>query len=260
MPSDKLHISLVQPDIVWENKAANFAQYENQIAGIKGKKEIVVLPEMFSTGFSMQPERFAETMDGEAVSWMKQMAHQHRCILTGSLMIVEQGQYFNRLIWMMPNGRYYTYDKRHLFAFAQEDQHYTAGSKRLVVSVNGWKIGLVVCYDLRFPVWLRNQNQEYDALIVVANWPERRSHAWKSLLMARAIENMSYVIGVNRVGIDGKGINHSGDSRVISPLGEVLWEQSEQAVVHTMTLDKDDLMKCRAQFPFLNDADNFVLM
>ncbi|TXH53385.1 MAG: amidohydrolase [Bacteroidia bacterium] len=260
MPSDKLHISLVQPDIEWENKAANFAQYEHQIANIKEKKEIIVLPEMFTTGFSMHPERFAETMDGEAVSWMKQMAQQHRCILTGSLMIEEQGQYFNRLIWMMPNGAYYTYDKRHLFAFAQEDQHYTAGNKRLVVSVNGWKICLVVCYDLRFPVWLRNQSQEYDALIVVANWPERRAHAWKSLLMARAIENMSYVLGVNRVGIDGNGINHSGDSCVISPIGEVLWEQKDQAVVHTMTLDKNHLMNCRTQFPFLNDADKFVLM
>ncbi|HTN46420.1 MAG TPA: amidohydrolase [Flavipsychrobacter sp.] len=259
MPSDKLHITIVQPDIVWENKNANYMQYERYLTAWKEKKEIVILPEMFNTGFSMQPEKFAESMDGEAIQWMKRMAEQHKCILTGSLMIEEGGNYFNRLVWMLPTGQCYHYDKRHLFAYAKEDEHYVPGNKRLIVSVNGWKICLMVCYDLRFPVWLRNQKEEYDILVVVANWPERRAHAWKSLLTARAIENMSYVVGVNRVGRDANDICYNGDSIALSPLGETLWTNSSDAVMHTVILDKTQLKETRNQFPFLNDADHFIL-
>ena len=260
MPSQQLHLTLVQPDIIWEDKKANYEQYERLLATHASRKEVVVLPEMFNTGFSMKPELFAERMDGEAVQWMRTMCSRYKCILTGSLMIEEEGNYYNRLIWMLPNGQYYHYDKRHLFGYAQENEHYTPGDKRLIVSVNGWKICLMVCYDLRFPVWLRNQNEEYDLLIVVANWPERRATAWRNLLMARAIENMSYVAGVNRVGTDGNDIHYDGGSIIFTPLGEALWEKKDTPEIHTVVLDKQQLGDVRNQFPFLKDADKFLLL
>ncbi len=260
MPGEQLHITLIQPDIVWENKEANLQQYEKTIAGIAGNKHVVVLPEMFSTGFSMAPERLAEPMDGPCVKWMADMAVRYRCILTGSLIIEEDGQYYNRMLWVQPDGRIGTYDKRHLFAYADEDQHYTPGSKRLITSVNGWRINLMVCYDLRFPVWARNQGDEYDVLLYVANWPEPRSLAWRTLLQARAIENQCYVVGVNRVGKDGKDFNYIGESSVFGPLGEQLWQKANEPACHTVTLEKDVLQKVRTKLPFLNDADKFLLL
>lgn len=260
MPGEQLHITLIQPDIVWENKEANLLQYEKMIAGIAGNKHVVVLPEMFSTGFSMAPERLAEPMDGPSVKWMADMAVRYRCILTGSLMIEEDGKNYNRMLWVQPDGRIGTYDKRHLFAYADEDQHYTPGSKRLITSVNGWRINLMICYDLRFPVWARNQGDEYDVLLYVANWPEPRSLAWRTLLQARAIENQSYVVGVNRVGKDGKDFNYIGESSVFGPLGEQLWQKANEPACHTVTLEKDVLQKVRTKLPFLNDADKFLLL
>ncbi len=261
-----LNISLIQPDIFWEDKTANLQQYEQYIAGITEKREIVVLPEMFSTGFSMEAQRLAEGMDGPTVHWMKQMAQRYRCILTGSVVIAEDGKYYNRLIWMQPDGRYGVYDKRHLFGFAGEHAHYTAGEKRLIAQVKGWRICLQVCYDLRFPVWARQgmdgseTGAAYDVLLYVANWPERRSLAWKTLLQARAIENQSYVVGVNRVGTDGNGIYHSGDSSVFDPLGETVWQQAHDICVRTLTLDRDTLAGVRERFPFLKDADRFMIL
>ena len=260
MQGDQLHITLIQPDIVWEDKIANLAQYEQMIAGIQGAKHIVALPEMFSTGFSMAPERLAEPMDGHSVRWMADMAVKYRCILTGSLIIEEDGKYYNRMLWVQPDGNVWVYDKRHLFAYAKEDKHYTRGDKRLIAQVNGWRINLQVCYDLRFPVWARNQGDEYDVLLYVANWPEQRSLAWKTLLQARAIENMCYVVGVNRVGKDGKGNNYTGDSSVFSPLGEKIWQRTNVVACHTVTLEKELLQKTRSHFPFLNDADKFLLL
>ena len=259
MASQHLHITLIQSDIVWEDRAANLQHLGQVIAGIQGPKHIVVLPEMFSTGFSMAPEKLAETMDGTTVQWMAEMAVQHRCILTGSAIIEEDGKYYNRMLWVQPDGNIAHYDKRHLFAYGGEDQQYTAGEKRLIVSVNGWRINLLVCYDLRFPVWSRNKNAAYDVLLYVANWPQARSLAWKTLLQARAIENMSYVVGVNRVGTDGKGLIYSGDSSVFGPLGEQLWQQSGTTSIHTITLDKQTLEDTRAKLPFLKDADDFIL-
>ncbi len=230
---------------------------------LRGHTEILVLPEMFSTGFSMRTELLAEKMDGSAVAWMKRVSAENRVVLTGSLIIEENGQYFNRLIWMLPNGQYGVYDKRHRFAFAGEDDHYTAGNKRFIASVNGWKINLLVCYDLRFPVWARQQSTaaspEYDVLIYVANWPERRSLAWKTLLQARAIENQCYVVGVNRVGDDGNNIHHSGDSSVIDPLGNILYTKHDEEDVHTVALDKKELEAVREKFPFWKDADPFFI-
>jgi predicted amidohydrolase len=191
---------------------------------------------------------------------MKKIAAEKKIILTGSVIIEEAGAYFNRLLWMLPNGQYGQYDKRHLFAFAGEDQHFAGGTQRLIASVNGWKVNLLVCYDLRFPAWARqqfdrDQGFEYDVLIYVANWPERRSTAWKTLLQARAIENQCYVIGVNRVGKDGNDIYYSGDSMVIDPLGEILYQKAQEEDVFTITLDKEHLQQVREKFPFWKDAD-----
>jgi predicted amidohydrolase len=259
-----LTVSLIQTNLHWENKAANLAVLEEKIMGIKEKTELVILPEMFSTGFSMRPEILAETMDGETIQWMKRIAAARKIILTGSVIIEEGGHYYNRLVWMLPNGQYGVYDKRHLFAYAGEDQHYTAGAKRLIASVKGWKINLLICYDLRFPVWARQQSQpegpEYDLLVYVANWPERRINAWKTLLQARAIENQSFVIGVNRVGQDGNGIYHTGDSMVVDVMGEVLYQKKDDEDIYTITLQKEPLETVREKLPFLKDADEFMIM
>lgn len=259
-----LSITTIQTNLHWEDKKANLDMLEEKIKSIKEKTEIVVLPEMFSTGFSMQPELFAEPMEGETIQWMKRIAAGKKIIITGSLIMEEGGHYFNRLIWMLPNGEAGIYDKRHLFGYAGEENHYTAGNKRLIASVKGWKINLQVCYDLRFPVWARQQSQtgeaEYDLLIYVANWPERRNHAWKTLLQARAIENQCYVVGVNRTGNDGNDIYHSGDSMIVDPLGEVLYTQKDQEDIFTITLDKTQLELTRAKHPFLKDADGFMLL
>jgi len=237
--------------------------FEEKINGIKEKTEIVVFPEMFSTGFSMNPERLAETMDGNTIQWMKKIATQKKIILTGSVIIKDGDNFFNRLIWMLPNGEYGCYDKRHLFAYGDEDQHYTSGNKRLIASVKGWKINLLVCYDLRFPVWSRQQTQEeleYDLLIYVANWPERRIHAWKTLLQARAIENQCYVIGVNRTGNDGKNIYYTGESMVVNAMGEVLYYKAHDEDIFTITLEKESLEEIRNKFPFWKDADAFMII
>jgi omega-amidase len=259
-----LSITIIQTALHWEDKAANLQMLEQKIGSIKEKTEIVVLPEMFSTGFSMKPELLAESMEGDTVRWMKRIAAEKRIILTGSVIIKENNSYHNRLIWMLPNGEYGFYDKRHLFGYAGEDDHYTAGTKRLIASVKGWKINLLVCYDLRFPVWARQQSQpegpEYDLLIYVANWPERRAHAWKTLLQARAIENQSYVVGVNRVGNDGNDIPHSGDSMIIDALGEVLYTKHNEEDIFTIALDKASLEETRQKLPFLKDADDFMIL
>lgn len=260
-----LTISTIQSDLIWEDVNANLNELETKIKSLTTKTEIVVLPEMFSTGFSMSTEKFAESMDGFAVEWMKRVSRENKIILTGSLMIKENDCFYNRLIWMMPNGAMGYYDKRHLFGYGDEDKHFSAGNQRLIASVNGWKINLQICYDLRFPVWARQQSQmkdeqftpEYDVLIYVANWPERRSHAWKTLLCARAMENQCYVVGVNRVGKDGNGIYHSGDSMIVDPVGEVLYHKNNEEDIFTITFNKEYLLQTRARFPFLKDADYF---
>jgi predicted amidohydrolase len=259
MSNDFLNITLLQSDIIWEDKQANLAHYEQLIASA-ANKEVVVLPEMFSTGFSMAPERLAEPMNGPSVQWMKDLALKYRCILTGSLIIEDNGKYYNRLLWVQPDGNLGYYDKRHLFAYAGEDKHYSPGEKRLIAQVKGWRICLMVCYDLRFPVWSRNLDNTYDVLIYVANWPQRRSLAWKTLLQARAIENQTYVVGVNRVGDDGNRISYSGDSSVFGPLGEAIWQQHLGETAQTITLDKEKLADTRKHFPFLNDADKFMIL
>jgi omega-amidase len=255
--------TLIQTNLFWENPEANLSMFEQKILAIKEKTEIVILPEMFSTGFSMKPELLAEKMDGKSLKWMKKIAQQKKIILTGSLMIEDNGKYFNRLIWALPNGNIGYYDKRHCFAFAGENEKYTAGNKRFIASVKGVKINLQICYDLRFPVWARQQitdTLEYDILVYVANWPERRNHAWKSLLVARAIENQCHVIGVNRVGTDGNNIYHSGDSMVVNSLGEILYQKTNEEDIFTITLQKEKVDEVRKNFPFWKDADNFRII
>jgi len=274
-----LTFTLIQTHLHWEEKTANLQMLEEKINSIQHSTQIIVLPEMFNTGFSMNPETLAEDMNGPTVEWMKKMAAEKKVIVTGSVMIkenesVQVGEtvptlYYNRLIWMLPNGQSGIYDKRHCFAFAGEDEHFTAGTKRLIASVNGWKINLQICYDLRFPVWARQtppplgevgRGPEYDVLIYVANWPERRIHAWKTLLTARAIENQCYVIGVNRTGDDGNNIHYSGNSMVVDAMGEVLYEKEHAEDIHTITLSKEKLQDIRNKLPFLKDADDFSIM
>jgi len=260
-----LQFTLIQTALHWENKEANLKMLEEKINAIKVQTHVVILPEMFSTGFSMKPEVFAETMEGVTVQWMKRVAASKKIILTGSIIVEEHGNFYNRLLWMLPNGQFGYYDKRHLFAYGEEDKHYCAGNKRLIASVNGWKINLMVCYDLRFPVWSRQQfNEEgkfeYDVLIYVANWPERRITAWKSLLRARAVENQCYVIGVNRVGDDGNNIYHSGNSMVIDPLGEILYEKANEEDLFTIGISKERLNEVREKFQFWRDADGFEIL
>jgi predicted amidohydrolase len=262
-----LTVTIIQTNLYWEQKADNLQMLEAKINSVSERTELVILPEMFSTGFSMKPEMLADTMDGETIGWMKRISARKKIIITGSFIIKEGEHYYNRLIWMLPNGQYGMYDKRHLFAYANEHQHYTGGNRRLIASAKGWKINLQVCYDLRFPVWARQSSSatkagdlEYDVLVYVANWPEKRSHMWRTLLQARAIENQSYCIGVNRVGNDGNGIYHSGDSMVISPLGEVLYHKAHDEDVFTITLNKGDLQTVREKMPFWKDADPFVII
>lgn len=260
----QLLVTLIQTQLFWEDKVANLAMLGEKIDNLQQKTQVVVLPEMFSTGFSMKPEALAEKMDGPTIQWMRHVAAEKKIIITGSIIIEEDGKYFNRLVWMLPNGQAGCYNKRHLFAYANEDKHYTAGEQRFIASVNGWKINLMVCYDLRFPVWARQQPEEgkefaYDVLIYVANWPQKRSLAWKTLLQARAIENQCYVVGVNRVGEDGNGFDYGGDSMIIDPLGEILYHKENNEDVFTIGLDKKHLDEVRSRFPFLRDADDFKI-
>jgi omega-amidase len=261
-----LTVSLIQTALHWEDKRQNLQMLEEKITGIKERTEVIILPEMFSTGFSMKPELLAETMEGESMAWMKHVSAGKRAIVTGSLIIQDGDHYFNRLIWMQPDGKYGYYDKRHLFAYAHEDQHYSGGNKRFIASVKGWRVNLLVCYDLRFPVWSRHNfaatggNPEYDLLIYVANWPDRRNYAWKTLLQARAIENQCFVAGVNRVGNDGNNIYHSGDSSVINPMGEVLYTKEHEEDIHTITLHKQEVEDTRTKLPFWKDGDNFIIL
>jgi predicted amidohydrolase len=255
-----LKITLVQSNLYWENIDENLKMFSQKISSIKEKADLIVLPEMFSTGFTMNNKPLAEKMNEKTFQWMQKLAKEKNCVLTGSIIIEENSNYFNRLIWMRTDGTFETYDKRHLFRYANEQDHYTAGNKKLIVELNGWKICPQICYDLRFPVWIRNRNKEYDILIFSANWPERRNYPREALLVARAIENQSYVIGVNRVGKDGGGINHSGDSVAINPQGEIICRaKPNEEIAMTVTLSYSELEEWRKKFPVWMDADRFTI-
>jgi omega-amidase len=254
-----LNITLLQSDLHWENSEENLAMFSKKISAISGETDLVILPEMFTTGFSMKPERFAEEMNGRTVSWMKEEAIKKNCVITGSIICEDNGKYYNRLVWMRADGTYSFYDKRHLFSMGDENNHYTAGTKKITEEIKGWKICPLVCYDLRFPVWSRN-TEMYDVLIYVANWPERRSHPWKTLLLARAIENQCYVAGLNRVGNDGHEIYHSGDSAIINFKGEIISSiPAHEEAAETISLSYEELVEFRKVFPAFKDADRFEI-
>ena len=256
-----LTITIIQSSLYWENIDKNLKMFARKISSVNEKTDLIILPEMFSTGFTMNNKPLAENMNGRTVEWMKKIAKEKKCVVTGSIIINENKKYYNRLIWMQPNGKFKTYDKRHLFRYAGEEKYYNSGKKKLIVELKGWKICPMICYDLRFPIWTRNKNKEYDALIFVANWPERRNYPREALLLARAIENQAYVVGVNRVGKDGNEINHSGDSVVINPQGEVIAKAKPNEENNlTATLSYSALEEWRKKFPAWMDADNFKIL
>jgi omega-amidase len=257
---DNLKITLFQGYLFWEKTDKNLQNIALRLSGIREKTDLIILPEMFNTGFTMNAEELAEPMGGKTMQWMHKIAVQYSCVVTGSIIITEKGNYYNRLIWMRPDGIHDHYDKRHLFALGKEHNTYTAGTKRLMVELNGWKICPVICYDLRFPVWLRNVEETYDLLLIVANWPERRALHWRTLIPARAVENQAYVIGVNRVGHDGNEVYHSGDSTCIDPNGNVVYYKRDEEDVYTFSIIADEVIKARRAMPFLKDADNFNII
>ncbi len=254
-----LRISLVQSQLQWENPLTNLDHFTSLLSPLQGQTDLVILPEMFSTAFSMNSQQLAEPMDGPAVRWMQQQAGKLQATICGSLIIQEGGNFYNRLIWMRPDGSLSSYDKRHLFTLAGEQHSFTAGRKRLIVEHKGWKICPLICYDLRFPVFSRN-TVGYDLLIYVANWPAMRRHAWQTLLAARAIENQSYTVGVNRVGRDGNNFPYSGDSMLVDFAGELIYRVEEVEDVFTTSLSYNEQQTFRQKLHFLPDRDRFELM
>ena len=253
-----LQIATLQYDIRWENQASNLNTIDELLSQIEPETDLVILPETFSTGFTMNVRSMAETMDGETVSWMQNRAEVHQCDIIGSLIIEAEGQYYNRLIWMSPQGIREVYDKRHLFALAGEDRVFTPGKQIIEVELKGWTIRPLICYDLRFPVWSRTKG-ETDLIIYVANFPEKRRYAWRQLLIARAIENQCYVIGLNRIGWDGKQRSYSGDSMLVDPLGGVRYDLQNEPIVGQWILEDDILEDVRHRLPFHRDADEFEI-
>jgi predicted amidohydrolase len=256
---ENLKITLFQGYLFWENIDKNLQNISLRLSNIREKTDLIILPEMFNTGFTMNAEKLAEPLNGKTMIWMHKIAQEFDCVVTGSLIIKDGGNFYNRLIWMRADGKYKYYDKRHLFTLAKEHNTYTAGKDKLIVELKGWKICPVICYDLRFPVWLRNVNEEYDLLIVVANWPERRALHWRTLIPARAVENEAYVIGVNRVGHDGNEVYHSGDSTCVGPNGNVIYYKRDEEDVYTFSIIGDEIIKTRRTLPFLKDADAFEI-
>ncbi|PJR03907.1 nitrilase family protein [Avrilella dinanensis] len=253
--------ALVQFDVIWEDKQVNLAYLTQALNSLADKVDLVVLPEMFSTGFTMNPEKSAEEFtNSKTLQWLQNAAQKHRFAITGSFVVKEQNAYYNRMMFVYPDGNYQIYDKRHLFSLAKEDKHYAAGKNRVIVDYLGWKIALQVCYDLRFPVFSRIQNEDYDMLIYVASWPDKRIDAWDTLLKARAVENMSYVIGVNRCGTDPAGIFYSGHSQAVDYMGNYLIEPYENEGIKIVESEKNNLEKARKKFNFLRDADDFIII
>ncbi len=265
LPSTDLRVSLVQAATHWHDAKANRVMYGDLVRPLAGSTDLVVLPETFTSGFTNDTLTSAETMDGVTVRWMGALASEVNAVVTGSVVIRDGDRFINRLVWMRPDESFAVYDKRHLFRMANEHERYAGGDARLVVELNGWRVCPMVCYDLRFPVFMRNTmraelgRMDYDLLLFVANWPAPRRGPWRTLLRARAIENLCYSVGVNRVGSDGNGLNYAGDSAAIDFLGEALVDLDERAQVVTTTLSAAALNTHRERFPAWRDADAFTL-
>lgn len=253
---ENLRIALLEFDIIWENPEQNFELISTLIQGKKA--DIFFLPEMFSTGFTMNPEKSAEPIFGKSFQFLQKKSIEKNAVFCGSVPTRVHGKYFNRLYWVEPNETFVIYDKRHLFTLVGEEKHYTAGTERKLIDYKGWRIMPQICYDLRFPIWSRN-NLDYDLIFYVANWPERRKQAWLSLLQARAIENMAYCVGINRVGYDHQQVYHSGDSKVFDALGQTLENLSDEKEILIFELSKSNVASARRKFKFLNDQDGFEL-
>jgi omega-amidase len=255
---DQLKVALVQYDIAWESVAENCWKIEQLVSDFKSEIDILILPEAFNTGFSMNPQKVAETTEGDSVIWLKYLATRRNFVVCGSIFIYENGKYFNRFYWVEPEGKIITYDKRHLFSMGGEDKLFTPGITPTIIDYKGWKLFPTICYDLRFPVWCRN-TQSYDLMINVANWPAARNEVWKTLIKARAIENQCYVVAVNRVGIDGMGIEYSGDSQVIDPKGVKIYKAENRENIETVTISYHHLHAFREKFNTLKDGDKFTI-
>jgi omega-amidase len=254
-----MKIAIIQSDLIWENPQANRNHFEKKINNITKTIDVIVLPEMFTTGFTMNPSEVAETMQGETLAWMHSIANKKNCAITGSLIIKENNNFYNRMVFVFPNGEVQQYDKRHLFTLAKENEVFTSGSDKVIVDYKGWKICLQICYDLRFPVFARNV-ENYDILLYVASWPKPRINAWNILLKARAIENMCYVVGVNRIGRDGNNYEYTGHSQVVDFLGNYLEEPFEEEIIKIITLDQNKMLETRNKLNFLEDKDQFELL
>ena len=257
--SNELHVVGIQADLFWENPSKNRASFEEKINGLPENTDLIVLPEMFTTGFTMNPQKVAEKMDGTTITWMQKIAIEKQTAITGSLVIEQNNNYYNRLVFVHPSGTIESYDKKHSFTLAGEDKVYTAGNQKLIVRYKGWRICPLICYDLRFPVWARN-TENYDVLIFMANWPVTRIKAWETLLKARAIENMSYVIGINRTGLDKNKYEYSGNSLIVDFLGEELSNlQKNKIGLVTAVISKTNQNEIRKKLGFLNDKDAFEI-
>ena len=251
-----LKVTLVQANLAWEDPVTNRAHFDHLLASAKGDTDLVVLPEMFTTGFTMAGDKWAESMDDPSVSWLRNKAAELKSDVAGSLIIREGEQLYNRLVWATAGGLLYFYDKRHLFRMSGEHKVYAAGTDPLTVTIGTWRIRPFICYDLRFPIWSRNIGNGYDVALFVANWPAARAAHWTALLTARAIENQAYIIGINRVGLDGNGHAYSGDSMALDPQGQVIFHARDQEVVHTVDLDASAQEAYRQSFPAWRDADS----
>lgn len=259
-----INVAIIQTKLEWENADANLSHFDKKLAAISKPVDLIVLPEMFNTAFSMNPSVCAEKPGGKTMIWMKEKAKEKKCIIVGSLLTEDNGKYFNRLVWMTPTGIANYYDKKHLFRFAGEHKVFSAGRDRMITALKGWNFRPLVCYDLRFPVWSMNMQSQgkfdYDCLIYIANWPEKRRDAWMSLLVARAIENQSYVIGMNRIGTDGKDIKYSGDSMVVHPKGNIMVHiPAHKDITEAVTLSYPELKAYREHFPVSLDWDKFTI-
>ncbi|MBR9921003.1 MAG: amidohydrolase [Bacteroidetes bacterium] len=256
----ELRITTVQSPLAWADAEANKAAFAERLKTLKGQTDLILLPEMFTTGFFMEAAKQAEIYPGPTIDWMREQAVQTGAVVSGSLICEDRGSYYNRLIWMQPDGKYFTYDKRHLFAYGGEADHFSAGYERLSVQIRNWRICPLICYDLRFPVWSRNTDPYYDLLVYVANWPSARVSAWTKLLQARAIENQAYVAGVNRTGSDGNGIEYPGKSCLIDFQGNPLFEAGDTESIETSVLSLEKLKAYRSRYPFLESSDSFKVL
>ncbi|MFD2892077.1 nitrilase family protein [Flavobacterium chuncheonense] len=254
-----MKLAILQTDLTWENPIYNRLTIESKVLSCAKKFDLLVLPEMFTSGFTMHPERVAETMEGETIQWLKGLAKAKKIAITGSLVIQEEGVFYNRLVFVTPKGEITTYDKRHLFTLAGEEQVYAGGNEKVIITYKDWKICPQICYDLRFPVFARNV-EGYDLLVYVANWPKVRVKAWDALIKARAIENMCYTVGVNRIGKDANGHEYIGHSQVIDELGNEMIAPFEEDDIQVITLNKKKMQESRNKFNFLNDRDSFNLV